>query len=73
MRNDEKIIRYKKMKDDSRQRFMRTGDKEHLKDMFTLDRKIEKEMNKESRVLGWALIGLGVVTLASPLIIWLLK
>ena len=73
MRDDAKIERYKKMRDDSRERFMRTGSKEHLEDMFTLKQMIESEMNKESRKLGWVLFGITAVTLASPLIIWLLK
>ena len=70
MRNDKKIMRYKKMREDSRGRFMRTGSKEHLEDMFTLEQMIETEMNKESRKLGWVLFGMTAVTLASPLIIW---
>ena len=73
MRDDAKIERYKKMRDDSRDRFMLTGSKEHLEDMFTLKQMIESEMNKESRKLGWVLFGITAVTLASPLIIWLLK
>lgn len=73
MRDDEKIIRYKKMREDSRNRFMRTGNKEHLEDMFTLKQMIETEMNKETRTLGWVLFGITAVTLASPIIIWLIK
>ena len=73
MRDDAKIMRYKKMRDDSRDRFMRTGNKEHLEDMFTLKQMIETEMNKESRELGWVLFGVIAVTLASPIIIWLIK
>ena len=73
MRNEAKIERYKKMREDSRKRFMQTGNKEHLEDMFTLKQMIESEMNKESRKLGWVLFGITTVTLASPLIIWLLK
>ena len=72
MRNDAKIMRYKKMREDSRQRFMKTGNKEHLEDMFTLKQMIESEMNKESRKLGWVLLGMTAITLTSPLIIWLL-
>ena len=71
MRDDAKIMRYNKMREDSRRRFMRTGDKEHLEDMFTLKRMIEIEMKKESRKLGWVLFGMATITLASPLIIWL--
>ena len=71
MRDDAKIMRYNKMREDSRQLFMRTGDKEHLEDMFTLKRMIETEMEKESRKLGWVLFGMTAVALASPLIIWL--
>ena len=71
MRDDAKIMRYEKMREDSRQRFMRTGDKEHLEDMFTLKRMIETEIEKESRKLGWVLFGMTAITLASPLIIWL--
>ncbi len=71
MRDDAKIMRYNKMREDSRQRFMKTGNKEHLQDMFTLDQMIEVEMNKEARLLGWALVGMTAITLASPLIIWL--
>ena len=70
-RDDKKIMRYKKMREDSRQRFMKTGNKEHLMDMFNLDQMIEVEMNKETRTLGWVLLGMAAVTLASPLIIWL--
>ena len=73
MRDDAKIERYKKMREDSRHRFMRTGDKEHLEDMFTLKQMIETEMNKESKTLGWVLFGMTAVTLAGPIIIWLLK
>lgn len=73
MRDDAKIMRYKKMREDSRQRFMRTGNKEHLEDMFTLKQMIETEMNKESKTLGWVLFGMTAVTLAGPIIIWLLK
>ena len=49
---------------------MRTGNREHLEDMFTLKRMIETEMNKESRVLGRVLLGMGVVTVLSPFIIY---
>ena len=73
MRDDNKIMRLEKMREESRTRFMRTGNKEHLEDMFTLKQMIETEMNKESRKLGWALLGMTVVTLAGPMIIWLLK
>ena len=73
MRDDNKIMRLEKMREESRTRFMRTGNKEHLEDMFTLKQMIESEMNKESRKLGWVLFGITAVTLASPLIIWLLK
>lgn len=72
-RDDKKIMRYKNMREDSRQRFMHTGNKEHLMDMFTLEQMIETEMNKETRTLGWVLFGMTAVTLAGPLIIWLLK
>ena len=72
MRNDAKIMRFEKMREDSRRRFMETGDKEHLEDMFTLKQMIETEMNKESKTLGWVLLGMATITLASPLIIWLL-
>lgn len=71
MRDDAKIMRYEKMREESRQRFMRTGDRTHFEDMATLNRKIDKEMNKESRKLGWVLFGMTAVTLAGPLIIWL--
>ena len=73
MRDDAKIERYKKMREDSRQRFMKTGNKEHLEDMATLKQMIETEMNKESRKLGWVLFGMTAITLAGPMIIWLLK
>lgn len=73
MRDDAKIMRYKKMREDSRKRFMLTGDKEHLEDMATLSQMVEIEMNKEARQLGWVLFGITAVTLVSPLIIWLLK
>ena len=71
MRDDKKIMRYKEMREDSRRSFMRTGSKEHLEDMFTLKQMIEAEMNKESRKLGWVLLGMAAVTLAGPMIIWL--
>ena len=71
MRDDAKIMRYEKMREDSRKLFMRTGNKEHLEDMFTLKQMIEKEMNKESKSLGWVLFGMTAVTLAGPMIIWL--
>ena len=73
MRNDARIERYKEMREDSRQLFMRTGNKEHLEDMFTLKQMIEAEKNKETRKLGWVLFGMTAITVASPLIIWLLK
>ena len=73
MRDDNKITRLNKMREESRTRFMRTGDKEHLEDMFTLKQMIEAEMNKESRKLGWVLFGITAVTIESPLLIWLLK
>ena len=71
MRDDAKIMRYEKMREDSRKLFMRTGNKEHLEDMFTLKRMIETEMEKESIKLGWVLFGMTAVTLAGPMIIWL--
>ena len=70
MRDDRKIERYKRMREDSRYLFMRTGNREHLEDMFTLKRMIEAEMNKESRVLGKVLLGMGVATVLSPFIIY---
>lgn len=70
MRDDRKIARYKRMREDSRYLFMKTGNREHLEDMFTLRRMIEAEMNKESRVLGKVLLGMGVVTVLSPFIIY---
>lgn len=70
MRDDKKIMRYKNIREDSRQRFMRTGDKTHLKDMATLDWEIEKEMNKEARLLGKILIGMTIFTVLSPFFIW---
>ena len=73
MRNDARIERYKEMRENERQRFMRTWNRDRLVDMAVLDQEIKKEMNKESRVLGWTLLGMTVVTLAGPLIIWLLK
>ena len=73
MRNDARIERYKSMRENERQRFMRTGNRDRLVDMAVLDQEIKKEMSKESRVLGWTLLGMTVVTLAGPLIIWLLK
>lgn len=73
MRDDNKIMRLENMREESRVRFMRTGNKEHLEDMFTLKQMIESEMSKESRKLGWVLFGITAITIASPLIIWLLK
>ena len=73
MRNDARIERYKAMKENERQRYAETGNRDRLVDMAVLNQEIEKEMNKEARVLGWALLGMTVVTLAGPLIIWLLK
>ena len=71
MRNDARIERYKEMREIERQRFMETGNRDRLVDMAVLDQEIEKEMNKESRKLGWVLFGMTAVTLAGPLIIWL--
>ena len=70
MRDDKKIMRYKEMREDSRQRFMKTGNKEHLQDMFTLEQMIETETNKEARKLGWVLFGLASFTVLSPFIIY---
>ena len=70
MRDDAKIMRYKKMREDSRQRFMNTGNKEHLQDMFTLDQMIEVEMNKEARSLGKVLAAMTIFTVLSPFFIW---
>lgn len=70
MRDDRKIERYKRMRENSRYLFMRTGNREHLEDMFTLKRMIEAELNKESRVLGKVLLGMGVVAVLSPFIIY---
>lgn len=69
-RDDEKIMRYKKMREDSRQRFMKTGNKEHLMDMFNLEQMIEVEMNKETRVLGKVLATMTIFTVLSPFLIW---
>ena len=71
MRNDARIERYKEMREIERQRFMETGNRDRLVDMAVLDQEIEKEMNKETKVLGWVLFGMTAVTLASPMIIWL--
>ena len=71
MRDDNKIMRLENMREESRTRFMRNGNKEHLEDMFTLKQMIETEMKKESNTLGWVLLGMTAITLASPLIIWL--
>ena len=73
MRNDARIERYKEMRETERRRYVETGNKDRLVDMAVLDQEIEKEMNKEARVLGWVLVGMTIVTLASPLIIWLLS
>lgn len=73
MRDDAKIMRYKKMREDSRERFMLTGNKEYLEDMFTLKQMIEVEMNKETRVLGKVLVAVTIFTVLSPLLIWLIK
>ena len=70
MRDDAKIMRYKKMREESRQRFMKTGNKEHLMDMFNLDQMIEMEMNKEVRVLGKVLAAMTIFTVFSPFFIW---
>lgn len=70
MRDDVKVARYKKMREDSRQLFMRTGNKEYLEEMFTLKQMIETEMNKETRVLGRVLFGIAVATVLSPFIIF---
>lgn len=70
MRNDAKIMRYKEMKEDSRQRYVKTRNEEHLQDMATLDWEIEKEMNKEARLLGKFLIGMTIFTVLSPFFIW---
>ena len=73
MRNNARIERYKEMRETERRRYVETGNKDRLVDMAVLDQEIEKEMNKEARVLGWVLVGMTIVTLASPLIIWLLS
>lgn len=70
MRNEERIMRYKKIREDSRQLFMKTGNKEHLQDMFTLDQMIEVEMNKEARLLGKVLAAMTIFTVLSPFFIW---
>lgn len=70
MRDDKKVMRYKKMREDSRQRFMKTGNKEHLEDMFTLKQMIETEMDKETRVLGRVLAAMTIFTVLSPFLIW---
>ena len=73
MRNDARIKRYKEMRETERQRYVETGNKDRLVDMAVLNQEIEKEMDKEARVLGWVLLGMTIITLASPLIIWLLS
>lgn len=70
MRDEAKIMRYKKMREDSRQRFMKTGNKEHLMDMFNLDQMIEVEMNKEVRLLAKVLATMTIFTVFSPFFIW---
>lgn len=70
MRDDAKIMRYKNIREDSRQRFMRTGDKEHLADMFTLDQMIEVEMNKEARLLGKVLLGMIAAIPIAIVVMW---
>lgn len=70
MRDDAKIMRYKKMREDSRKRFMLTGNKEHLEDMATLSQMIEIEMNKEARLLGKVLATMTIFTVLSPFFIW---
>ena len=70
MRDDAKIMRYNKMREDSRKRFMLTGNKEHLEDMATLSQMVEIEMNKEARLLGRVLAAMTVFTVFSPFFIW---
>lgn len=68
MRDDTKIVLYKEMRENARRSFMETGNRNRLVDMVILDQEIEKEMNKETRVLGWVLFGIVVVTVLSPFI-----
>ena len=49
---------------------MKTGNKEHLMDMFNLDQMIEVEMDKETRVLGKVLATMTIFTVLSPFFIW---
>ena len=58
------------MREDTRQLFMKTVNKEHLQDMFTLDQMIEVEMNKEARLLGKVLAAMTIFTVLSPFFIW---
>lgn len=68
MRDDTKIVLYKEMRENARRSFMETGNRNRLVDMVILDQEIEKEMNKETRVLGRVLFGILVVTVLSPFI-----
>ena len=73
MRNDARINRYNEMRENERRRYVETGNRDRLVDMAVLDQEIKKEMNKETKTLGLILLGITVVTLASPWIIWLLQ
>ena len=70
MRDDTRIVLYKEMRENARRSFMETGNRDRLVDMVVLDQAIEKEMNKESRKLGWVLFGLASFTVLSPFIIY---
>ena len=70
MRNDKKILRLAAQRERSRELYVKTQNKEHLEDMFTLEQMIELEKDKEARILGWVLTGMVIFTVLSPWIIW---
>lgn len=70
MRNDKKILRLAAQREQSRELYVKTQNKEHLEDMFTLEQMIELEKDKEARILGWVLIAMVGVTISAPWIIW---
>lgn len=70
MRDDAKIERYKKMKENERRRYTETRNRDRLVDMAVLNQEIEKEMSKEARFLGKVLASMTIFTVLSPWIIW---
>lgn len=70
MRNDKKILRLAAQRERSRELYVKTQNKEHLEDMFTLEQMIELEKDKEARLLGKVLAAMTIFTALSPFFIW---